>query len=251
MLEEDQEAELRNPFPSPPSHYQNYSSHNLNLLSLLKERQNEENKYTSQQELLKDQEDVPDWPLTQLEKPRVDWIVEDGSYTVFGDTWPIKEKIPSLGEEGGHQLYPDDPTIDRRPVLISILKSMLVTYSGLIKSLLAPPPNPYSTDPPEWVRHVEWLTILSQNIMSAANDLRPVQARVNLEAMMERQLELRRQETVELKKKCSELSQRLAKLKQAAASQVENKPSSSININLQATSSQVSIDDVRRWAENA
>ena len=77
---------------------------------------------------------------------------------------------------------------------------MLVTYSGLIKSLLAPPPNPYSTDPPEWVRHVEWLTILSQNIMSAANDLRPVQARVNLEAMMERQLELRRQETVELKK---------------------------------------------------
>ena len=89
MLEEDQEAELRNPFPSPPSHYQNYSSHNLSLLSLLKERQNEENKYTSQQELLKDQEDVPDWPLTQLEKPRVDWIVEDGSYTVFGDTWPV------------------------------------------------------------------------------------------------------------------------------------------------------------------
>ena len=89
MLEEDQEAELRNPFPSPPSHYQNYSSHKLNLLSLLKERQNEENKYTSQQELLKDQEDVPDWPLTQLEKPRVDWIVEDGSYTVFGDTWPV------------------------------------------------------------------------------------------------------------------------------------------------------------------
>ena len=89
MLEEDQEAELRNPFPSPPSHYQNYSSQNLNLLSLLKERQNEENKYTSQQELLKDQEDVPDWPLTQLEKPRVDWIVEDGSYTVFGDTWPV------------------------------------------------------------------------------------------------------------------------------------------------------------------
>ena len=89
MLEEDQEAELRNPFPSPPSHYQNYSYHNLNLLSLLKERQNEENKYTSQQELLKDQEDVPDWPLTQLEKPRVDWIVEDGSYTVFGDTWPV------------------------------------------------------------------------------------------------------------------------------------------------------------------
>lgn len=75
---------------------------------------------------------------------------------------------------------------------------MLVTYSRLLKSLLAPPPAPASAEPPEWQGHVEWLTVMSQNIMSAANDLRPVQARFNLEAMMRRQLELRREETAAL-----------------------------------------------------
>lgn len=72
---------------------------------------------------------------------------------------------------------------------------MLVTYSHLLKALLLPPPNPQLEDPPEWRKYVEWLTVMSQNIMSAANDLRPVQARYNLEAMMTRQLKLRRSET--------------------------------------------------------
>ncbi|EJD06461.1 uncharacterized protein FOMMEDRAFT_117279 [Fomitiporia mediterranea MF3/22] len=217
MLDDEQEAELRNPFPSPPSHYQTYTSHNLHLLSLLKSRTSEKSEEDAakvdQHAVLSDQKDVPDWPLAQLEKPRVDWILEDGEYTVFGDTWFVKEKIPSLGELGGQQLYPDDPTIDRRPALLSILRSMLITYSRLLKSLLAPPPGPTYTEPPEWQGHVEWLAVMSQNIMGAANDLRPVQARFNLESMMTRQLELRREETAALHRKCDELQQKLAELK--------------------------------------
>lgn len=91
-MEED-EAELRNPFPSPPSHYNNYTTHNLNLLDLLKERTAETGSDISQvnqHEVLSDQTDVPDWPLAQLEKPRVDWILEEGQYTVFGDTWFVR-----------------------------------------------------------------------------------------------------------------------------------------------------------------
>ena len=54
---------------------------------------------------------------------------------------------------------------------------MLVTYSALMGSMLVPPPiDP--TVPPEWQRHVEWMTVLSQNLMAAANDLRPVQVRL-------------------------------------------------------------------------
>ena len=125
---EDEEAELRNPFPSPPSHYTTYTSHNLKLLELLKERVGHEDiSNVNQAELLSDQSDVPDWPLAQLEKPRVDWIVEEGQYTVFGDTWfvsdlvlcavhradreQVKDTIPSLAELGGHQLYPADPSV--------------------------------------------------------------------------------------------------------------------------------------------
>ena len=88
-MDEEEETELRNPFPSPPSHYSNYTSHNLKLLALLHERQAEDISETpnDQKQVLADQSDVPDWPLTQLEKPRVDWILEEGHYNVFGDTW--------------------------------------------------------------------------------------------------------------------------------------------------------------------
>ncbi|KAG6326177.1 hypothetical protein ID866_12912, partial [Astraeus odoratus] len=194
----EEEAELRNPFPSPPSHYANYTSHNLKLLETLKQRVQDagvEFSGVNQYELLVDQSDVPPWPLAQLEKPRVDWILEEGYYNVFGDTWFVKETIPSLADLGGHQLYPPDPSADRRPALLSILHSLLVTYSKLTGAIIAPPPPPFSEVPPEWHRHVEWITVLAQNLMAAANDLRPVQARGNLELMMQRQLELRREET--------------------------------------------------------
>lgn len=128
---EDEETELRNPFPSPPSHYTRYTTHNLNLLKLYKEQTANypPDQLPDQQEALSDQKDVPDWSLLLLDKPRVDWILEDGSYNVFGDTWfvriidiyssfhsfdvqvQVKENIPSLGELGGQQLYPEDPTV--------------------------------------------------------------------------------------------------------------------------------------------
>lgn len=214
---DDEEAELRNPFPSPPSHYTNYTSHNLQLLALLKERNADtEISTVNQHEVLSDQTDVPSWPLAHLEKPRVDWIIEEGHYKVFGDPWFIKEAIPSLAELGGHQLYPTDPSVDRRPALLSILRSILVTYSTLTTSLLAPPPTTSASAPPDWQLHVEWITLLAQNIMAAANDLRPVQARGNLELMMKRQLELRKEETKALHAKCDALEGRLSELRASA-----------------------------------
>jgi mediator of RNA polymerase II transcription subunit 7 len=90
-MEDTQEAELRNPFPSPPSHYTNYTAHNLQLLSLLRERtEGHSASELTQVEILSDQNDVPEWPLTSLEKPRVDWIREEGHYNVFGDTWAVR-----------------------------------------------------------------------------------------------------------------------------------------------------------------
>ena len=97
-MEDDQqnEAELRNPFPSPPSHYNNYTSHNLALLALLKERAEESGTdvaQANQYDVLSDQTDVTDWPLLSLEKPRADWIAEEGTFTVFGDSWPVRIRI--------------------------------------------------------------------------------------------------------------------------------------------------------------
>lgn len=95
---DEEETELRNPFPSPPSHYTKYTTHNLALLALLRERadgsSSAEISSLKQYELLSDQPEVPDWPLAQLEKPRVDWILEEGHYTVFGETWQVRTSSP-------------------------------------------------------------------------------------------------------------------------------------------------------------
>ncbi|TFK77291.1 hypothetical protein BDN72DRAFT_753556 [Pluteus cervinus] len=211
---DEEDTELRNPYPSPPSHYTKYTTHNLNLLQLLQERA-PETANANQHEVLSDQTDVPEWTLVQLEKPRVDWILEEPEpyYEVFGDRWFVKETIPSLAELGGNQLYPTDPRVDRRPALRSVLRSLLLAYSTLTSSLLLPPPPIHSNATPDWHRHVEWITVLSQNIMAAANDLRPVQARFNLETMMKRQLEVRRTETRAIHSKCDELEQKLKQLR--------------------------------------
>ncbi|KAL0578502.1 hypothetical protein V5O48_003495 [Marasmius crinis-equi] len=252
---EEEEAELRNPFPSPPSHYNNYTTHNLNLLALLKERA-QDPYTTNQQQVLNDQNDLPDWPLVSLEKPRVDWILEDEEpyYDVFGERWYVKDRIPSLAELGGNQLYPVDPTVDRRPALQSILRSMLVTYSTLTSSLLAPPPTTSSRAPPDWRQNVEWLTVLAQNLMAAANDLRPVQARVHLELMMKRQLELRREETSALHQKCDALEAKLAELRASVDDlrQGSSQPSNEMKkaeIFTITPKESLTAEDVHRWAE--
>ncbi|KAJ7751241.1 MED7 protein-domain-containing protein [Mycena maculata] len=261
---EDEDGELRNPFPSPPSHYTKYTAHNLALLALYNSRL-PDHPNPVQHQVLSDQSDVPEWPVTQLEKPRIDWILEepDAHYDVFGERWLVKDKIPSYAESGGNQLYPQDPGVDRRPALLSILRSLLVTYSSLTSSVLAPPPTMSvpESEAPEWQGHVEWITVLGQNLMAAANDLRPVQARGNLELMMRRQLDLRREETKTLHAKCDVLEAKLKDLR-ASAQLVSNfglrreKPSSDIlmpGIQDSSTppdpSANVEQDDVRRWAE--
>lgn len=42
---------------------------------------------------------------------------------------------------------------------------------------------------------MHWITVMSQNITAAANDLRPAQARVNLELMLRAQLQSRKKES--------------------------------------------------------
>lgn len=160
----------------------------------------------------------------------------------------VKETIPSLAELGGHQLYPPDPSVDRRPALLSIIRSLLVTYSNLIGAIVAPPPPPFSQVPPEWHRHVEWITVLAQNLMAAANDLRPVQARGNLEHMMQRQLDIRQEETRAIHATCDELESRLQTLRTAALEMVPKQNTGTLqetSVSGEATTT----EEVLRWAE--
>ena len=79
---------------------------------------------------------------------------------------------------GASRLFITKPLTDRRPALQSILRTLLKSYLDFVRSLLiAPPPIIELEQLPEWQSHAEWLTVMSQNIMSAANELRPVQVR--------------------------------------------------------------------------
>ena len=106
----------------------------------------------------------------------------------------VKETIPSLADLGGHQLYPDlsvgGQSIHVLSSALALLEtirsasctalhfaSLFVTYSSLTGAILSPPSPLHSQVPPEWHRHVEWITILVQNLTATANGFRPVQVR--------------------------------------------------------------------------
>ena len=69
----------------------------------------------------------------------------------------------------------------------------------MLGALLLPPSsltqNHGDELPAEWQQQADWLGILAYNLMAGANDYRKAQARINVEEMMTRQLEVRRAET--------------------------------------------------------
>jgi len=78
-------------FPAPSPYFHRYTSTNLALPPT---------------ELISD---VPNEPqpflAKELEPPNVEWIVEEGSYSVFGETWPVNEQLPSLTEMGVKEMF--------------------------------------------------------------------------------------------------------------------------------------------------
>lgn len=77
--------------------------------------------------------------LSEMKAPNPDWIVEDGYYALFGDRWPLPDVFPTLEENGIAQLYPKDQPLDRRKVLLTLLKTFLTTHLELVTVLLSPP----------------------------------------------------------------------------------------------------------------
>lgn len=158
--------EIANPFTFPPSQYRIYTKRNLVLLELLRSRSgtklHDEIPVEEQQRLLADQgEPVVDWDLTRLERPRVDWIQENGGYETFGDPWPVCRLVallrcspvthrPSLSqlpnrqltleEHGVQQLYPNVPG----SFVVNPQKRNLTTKTQTIDLLSANCSEPFS-----------------------------------------------------------------------------------------------------------
>jgi len=252
----DATAEIVNPFPSPPIHYNRYISRNLDLLALLRERSStfiHQDLQESQHTILSDQTDVPDWDLTELERPRADWIIEEGGYNTFGDRWPIPERHPTLEEGGLPQLYPADGGVDRRPALKKLLNTMLYTYYSMLGALTQPP-QPDDTTEPEWHQLAEWIKVIAFNMIGAVNELRPVQARQTLELTLRAQLANRQQETQAIHAKCDALSQTLASFRlhvKEATSSEDRMPLDGVidRGGKESEDRETGVEDLLKWAE--
>lgn len=181
-------------FPAPPAFYHRYTQRNLALppdatIS-----------------------DVPGEPRpfsrADLDPPNVDWIIEDGSYAVFGETWPIDEKLPTLEDMGVAEMFdrdagaPHPPSLppvllqrrrlarsralivpahdtDRKTSLQSLLRTLIITYTQLLDALLTPPPSLAHPQPPrsDVERLTEHMRLVAINMHYLVNELRPVQVR--------------------------------------------------------------------------
>ena len=164
---------------------------------------------------------LPDFDLKrELEPPNVDWIEEDGGYTVFGQLWPIPDVTPTLEQLGIPVLYPLEGT-NRKELLFTLLQTLLQTYREITADLLKPAqpydvwvpavPDPnltpeqqqqqMATNPGFWTQSTEAKDRLKHmqnvvvNMQFLVNELRPVQAKETLKLIMQMQLDRRRQET--------------------------------------------------------
>jgi len=91
-----QSTEVVNPFPIPPERYALFTTKNIELLSQLRERTGTKAHEDlppekSQADILSDCEaqDLPDWSLITLEKPRLDWVIEGGAYLCYSNGWEV------------------------------------------------------------------------------------------------------------------------------------------------------------------
>lgn len=189
--------------------------------------------------------DLPDFDLkAELEPPNVDWIEEDGGYTVFGQLWPIPDVTPTLQQLGIPVLYPLEGT-DRKELLLTLLRTLLQTYREITGDLLKPAqpydvwvpavPDPnltpeqqqqqMATNPGFWTQTTEAKDRLKHmqnvvvNMQFLINELRPVQAKETLKLIMQMQLVRRKQEMQLIQERCATMRARVEELKKMLGKQ--------------------------------
>lgn len=82
-------------FPAPPAAYKGFTSRNLELARLIVAQGpalTSEWRQEEQDRLLESLgcEERPDFDLRELiEPPRTDWVIDQGGWDAFADTWPV------------------------------------------------------------------------------------------------------------------------------------------------------------------
>ncbi|KAJ1898036.1 Mediator of RNA polymerase II transcription subunit 7 [Coemansia sp. IMI 209127] len=130
-----------------------------------------------------------------------------GSYSTFGRTWQVNDRLPSLAEQNIPQLYPDGP-IDRIAELKSLNHTAIFEFLDLVDVLIK--------DPSQYAARTDRIRNIFVNAHHLINEYRDHQAKESLKLMLLRQIDNKRLAAEATRTKCAHLRQVIASLKQDA-----------------------------------
>ncbi|WVQ97660.1 hypothetical protein IAU59_004774 [Kwoniella sp. CBS 9459] len=153
----------------------------------------------------------------KLEKPRADWVEEDGRWMCFGQMYTTEPVIPTAESIGLPPLLDSSlpPQESLPPLLHSFLHTLLLLLDALTNSARTPDELFHAGWAHEGDQYIQHLTNLSANMMVASNQLRGVQSEATLVMMMEKELEERKKQTEALRRKCREIAAGIQVLRQS------------------------------------
>ncbi|WVF70240.1 hypothetical protein IAT40_005029 [Kwoniella sp. CBS 6097] len=155
--------------------------------------------------------------VEKLEKPRANWIEEDGRWMCFGQMYTTEPVIPTAESIGLPPLLDSSlpPQESLPPLLHSFLHTLLLLLDALTNSARTPDELFHAGWAHEGDQYIQHLTNLSANMMVASNQLRGIQSEATLVMMMEKELEERKKQTELLRKKCREIAAGIKVLRKA------------------------------------
>ncbi|KAI8069311.1 mediator complex, subunit Med7 [Gongronella butleri] len=171
-------------WPDPPVFYKRYKSENV---AKLKQAQ-ETGEFPS--DLIK-QPPLSDFDLKQLAPPEP----PTDAYAVFDQQWQVRDRLPTLKEQNIKQLFADGE-IDRVAELKRLNRTLIVQFLDLLDVLVK--------QPEEFGKRIENISTIFINMHHILNEYRPHQARETLRLLMEEQLDKKRQQSAEIRKKTKE-----------------------------------------------
>lgn len=140
------------------------------------------------------------------------------TYSAFGRTWQVNDRLPTLAEQNIPQLYPEGP-IDRMVELKKLNHMIMFEFLDLVDVLIK--------EPSQFASRADRIRDIFVNIHHLINEYRGHQAKETLKLIMEQRIESKRTATKDTLAKCEELKQKIDELKQRSASepevQLENK----------------------------
>ncbi|KAJ1736750.1 Mediator of RNA polymerase II transcription subunit 7 [Coemansia sp. Benny D160-2] len=130
-----------------------------------------------------------------------------GSYSIFGRTWQVNDRLPSLSEQNIPQLYPTGP-IDRIAELKKLNHSVVFEFLDLVDVLIK--------DPSQYAARTDRIRNIFVNVHHLINEYRDHQAKESLKLMLRRQIDNKRLAAEATRAKCASLKQSIDRLKQDA-----------------------------------